>query len=728
MSGSIAPFVARYRKALADQRLRTNLLNFQRGWRLSRATAFQHLAEEGPPLGASTSEFETARRLLVDAKNSVLADPESARRRFIDRATAAGATVHETTTADQARDTILRLLRGWNVRLLAKGKSMVAEEIFLNHHLEAAGMRVVETDLGEWLIQLAHETPSHMVMPAIHKSRQQTSELIEQAAGRPVSREDIQAQVSTAREELRRVFLQADAGLIGANALIVETGSVMLVTNEGNGDLVSTLPSRLIVIAGWEKLSPSFEACVAQLRLLARSATGQEITTYTSFITGATPAREVHIVLVDNGRSAMHADPDFRDALRCIRCAACADVCPPYQVVGGHVFGHVYSGAIGLVNTPFHHGIDAAAGPQSLCVQCNACATVCPVEIPLPRQILGVRARVAASRGLAWYKRAAFWVWERPRLFDAAARLAAVAQRPVRHGRLLGVPLPTAQRWRTPPALAPRPARDYLFGRTFEPFDNGPWVHSQARGLTVAYFVQCITDRCAPEQALAAVQVLRACGVRVIVPGAQHCCGLPSLDSGALASARRMARHTIDALDGVRADYVVTAATSCAAAIMHDYAHLLHDEPAWSERAQKLAERTMDIVAFVERIAAPPPLDPGPAAETITFHPFCQSTHLLGNAGLGAALLRRAGYVVTDLPEAEVCCGFGGSTSIEHGAVSHGIVSRKLDNVRATHASVLTTDNPGCLLHLRGAANAAGDRLTIAHPVELVGRRLEAQV
>src|SRR5207302_5003719 len=175
----------------------------------------------------------------------------------------------------------------------------------------------------------------------------------------------------------------------------------------------------------------------------------------------------------------MREHPLIKEALRCIRCAACANVCPPYGVVGGHVFGHIYSGAIGLVNTPYHHGIEAGAGPQSLCVSCNACATVCPVGIPLPRQILDVRARVTAARGLPWPKRAAFFVWSRPRLFDVVTRAAAVLQRPAQRGRFLRLPLPAAWRWRTPPALAARPARDALLGRTFEPDRTGPWAESR---------------------------------------------------------------------------------------------------------------------------------------------------------------------------------------------------------------------------------------------------------
>lgn len=732
MSGPIAPFVQRYRRALTDERLRSNLLTFQRSWRLTRDAVIDRLAQEAPALGASFPTFESARQHLVDAKNDVLADPQSYKRAFITHATRAGAQIHEVTTAAAACDLILELLKDHNVGLLAKGKSMVAEEIFLNHHLEEAGLRVVETDLGEWIIQLAHETPSHMVMPAIHKSREQVADLFESEVQRAVDHQDIQGMVDLARGELRRVFLSADAGLIGANALVADTGSVLLVTNEGNGDLVATLPKLLIVIAGFEKLLPTLADAGAHLRLLARSATSQEITTYTTLITGAEPGRELHIILVDNGRSDMYADPDFRDALRCIRCAACADICPPYQVLGGHVFGHVYSGAIGLVNTAFHHGIDAAAGPQALCVSCNACATVCPAEIPLPRQILDIRARVVAAKGLPLPKRLVFALFQQPRWFDRLSRIGAIAQRPLvrrgrGYGRFLRLPLPRRWAWRAVPALAGRPARDALFGRSFASAQSGPWVNSGARGMTVAYFIQCVTDRFAPEQALAAVRLLQACGTRVTVPANQHCCGLPQLDSGEKAGARQLAKQTIQGLENIQADYVVTAAASCAVTMLHDYPQLLRDEPDWAERAQRLADRTLDLLSFVDRVASPPPLpsrNGAAALQLATYHSFCQSSNVLGIAAIGPRLLRLAGVSVVDLPEPTVCCGFGGATSIEYPEVGRGIVRRKLDNVRATGATVLYSDNPGCILHLRGAAEAAGDSLQVRHVVELLAERV----
>jgi Fe-S oxidoreductase len=231
-------------------------------------------------------------------------------------------------------------------------------------------------------------------------------------------------------------------------------------------------------------------------------------------------------------------------------------------------------------------------------------------------------------------------------------------------------------------------------GRSFEPLDNGPWARSHARGKTVAYFIQCITDRFAPEQAEATVQVLRACGARVVVPNGQHCCGLPQLDAGDKPTARRLAKQTIAALERVRADYVVTAAASCAIVMLHDYERLLRDEPTWSERAKRLAERMLDLVTFVQRVADPPQLAEDQLAPTLAYHSFCQSTHVLGLSNVAVSVMRRAGLRVADLPEGDVCCGFGGSTSIDHPDVSRWIAHRKLVNARATGVQVLASDNP----------------------------------
>src|SRR5690606_15736312 len=272
------------------------------------------------------------------------------------------------------------------VKLAVKSKSMATEEIRLNPALEARGIRVVETDLGEWIVQLAGDHPSHLIAPAIHITREQVAELFSKETGQEVSPE-VQALVGVARQRLRQAFIDADMGITGANAAIAETGTIAIVTNEGNDRLVATLPPVHVAVLGVEKIVPTIDDVAAMLKLLPRSGTAQKITSYVSFITGPSRTadielvtamgvhgpKEVHIVLLDNGRLAAREDPELVDTLYCIRCGACSNVCPPYQVVGGHLFGHIYTGPIGLPLTALHHGLDAAADPQSLCVSCNAC-------------------------------------------------------------------------------------------------------------------------------------------------------------------------------------------------------------------------------------------------------------------------------------------------------------------------------------------------------------------
>ncbi len=446
----LEPFEVRYRRALADPQLRANLLAFERRWRISR-----DLMLEG-------TDFEGQREKLAGIKDDVIAHQPEYLARFRQAAEAAGCTVFEAATGSDAVRYIADLAASRNASHLVKSKSMVSEEIDLNEGLEAAGLHVVETDLGEWIVQLAGERPAHIIGPALHKNRRQVAELLGKATGRIVDPDDIGAQVRVAQETLREEFLAGQIGISGANAIVAETGTIMLVTNEGNAELVTSLPPVHIVLVGIEKLLPTLEDAVLELGLLAPSATAQAATAYVTWITGPdSPDREVHVVLLDNGRSAMRESPLFDDALRCIRCGACSNICPSFGVVGGHVFGYIYSGAIGLVNTPFHHGIEHDAGPQSLCVSCNACQTVCPVDIPLPRQILDARAWAVREEGMPVIERAAVEVWSRPRLAQAGLRAGAALQRPVQRGGYVRPPfMSSLTSWRTLPAVANRPFRD----------------------------------------------------------------------------------------------------------------------------------------------------------------------------------------------------------------------------------------------------------------------------
>lgn len=714
-------FTERYQQALDNPRLATNLTNFQQSWRASRGAMIDEV------------DFAALRTKLKAAKTDVVANLDRYLDQFQANAERAGATVHRAATAEDATSIVQELAQAKGVTTIAKSKSMVSEEIDLNHVLMPAGVEAVETDLGEWIVQLMGDRPSHLVMPAIHLARQQVGEVFSEKFGREVSRENVEEQVRVARDEIRKVFFTAGMGVTGSNALIAEGGTVMMLTNEGNGRLCSSVPPIHVVLAGIEKLVPTFDDAVTQLRLLARSATAQRLTSYSTFITGPTPGHEMHIILVDNGRREMAAKPEFMEALHCIRCAACANVCPPYREVGGHVFGHIYTGAIGLVVTPFHHGLDADAGPQSLCLSCNACETVCPVGIPLPRQILDVRKMVVAKKGLPRVKRGILGTLARPRTFNLATRIGQRAQLPATRGgrfvRLRRAPILRKQtRWRSLPALARQPLRDRVPTGTITTATE-PVVPNSAAGLTVALFPGCMTDRLYPEQGQAIATTLRHLGVNVAFPAGLNCCGLPANNSGDAGDALRMARQTITALEAVAADYVVSGSASCVAMLSQDYLHLFRNEPAWLRRAEALAARVIDFTSFLAGVAqlAPGSLTGG-EQPALAYHDSCQGLNALGLREEPRHVLRDVlGYEVHDLAENTLCCGFGGSFSFDYPEVAERLMNRKLDDAEATGAPILVTDNQGCIMHLRGGCDAAGRPLEVRHLAELVAERLETR-
>src|SRR5688572_7332366 len=351
-------FKANARTALADAQLQRALSGLTTGLVAQRTAA-----------RAKLPEFEALREIGREIKNHTLAHLDLYLEEYEKNATAAGAKVHWAATAAEAREIILQVCRDADARTVTKGKSMITEEIALNAHLEAAGMEVVETDLGEYLVQIRGEAPSHIIAPAIHL----TQDMVEADFRRlhtslPKDRVLVEpAQlVGEARAILREKFLAAEVGITGANFLVAETGSSVIVTNEGNGDLTQSLAKVHIAVASIEKIVPTLEDLSAIIRLLARSATGQEISTYTTLSTG--PRRpgdpdgpeDYHVVILDNGRSAMLGTP-FREALRCIRCGACMNHCPVYAAVGGHAYGWVYPGPIGSVLTPQFLGLERAS-------------------------------------------------------------------------------------------------------------------------------------------------------------------------------------------------------------------------------------------------------------------------------------------------------------------------------------------------------------------------------
>ncbi len=368
---------------------------------------------------------------------------------FERNATAAGVQVHWARDGTEACEIVVGIARRHKVKLAAKSKSMATEEIHLGRALEAAGVEAVETDLGEWLVQLAQEPPFHIIAPAIHKTRQEAAALVTREAGQPLASDDIPAITAEARRILRTCFLEAGMGISGGNIAVAETGSVVLVTNEGNGRLVTSAPPVHVAVIGIEKVAPTWDDAAVWLSLLARSSAGQPLSIYTSIITG--PARagdadgpgEVHIVLLDNGRSDL-VGTKYEEVLQCIRCGACLNVCPVYREAGGHSYGSPYSGPIGAVVTPLLYGLEDYAALPHASSLCGACKDVCPAKIDLPRMLLELRADEVADRMLPWWERKAeeamAFVLGREKLMRFVAGAVRLAQRPFVHEGTLNLP------------------------------------------------------------------------------------------------------------------------------------------------------------------------------------------------------------------------------------------------------------------------------------------------
>ncbi|MEJ2630833.1 MAG: LutB/LldF family L-lactate oxidation iron-sulfur protein [Acidihalobacter sp.] len=445
MNPASTQFKANAREALHDAQLQRALTNIRSGFVAKRRAALEILPE-----------FEALRRAGKAIKEHALDNLDLYLERFEHEVEQAGGQVHWARDAAEAREIVLRLCREAGAGTVTKGKSMVGEEIAINEALEAAGITPVETDLGEYIIQLAGEPPSHIIAPALHKTREQIIELFREhhvKYGLTQALETVPEIVDEARKVLRDKYFAADVGITGANFLIAETGSAVVVTNEGNGDLTATLPKTHIVLASLEKIVPTREDVAVLLRLLVRSATGQPFTAYTSFFTGPRRAEDpdgpehFHVVLVDNGRSAIAGDADFREVLRCIRCGACLNHCPIYNAVGGHAYGWVYPGPVGSVLTPLLIGEEKAADLPNASTLCGRCEAVCPMSIPLPKMLRKHRERQFAERIVPPRQRLALqaWAWlaSRPGLYRPAVRVGVGLLRLLagRRGRLRSVPL-----------------------------------------------------------------------------------------------------------------------------------------------------------------------------------------------------------------------------------------------------------------------------------------------
>jgi len=680
----------------------------------------------------SRERFEDLRDRATAIKDEALARHDELLSQFGQAAEAAGAIVVHAADGQAAREYICGLARERSVELIVKSKSMTSEEIHLGPALEELGAKVVEGDLGERIIQLAGERPSHLVVPAIHKSREEIIRLLSEKMAIADPPTDAEGLTRLVRADLRPRFLAAGMGITGANFAIAETGSLAIVENEGNAGLTMTLPPVHVALVGREKLIPRLADLATFLDLLPASATGQRMTSYVSLVTGRQPsplvgrqsgsAREFHLVILDNGRSRALADRELRECLRCIRCGACLNACAPYTTVGGHVYGaDPYPGGIGCAWTYVTQGHAPARDFNGLCTTCSRCTEVCPVRIDIPWLNTVIKERDNREFGTGLRQR----VFARTDLLGKAMSTVA----PLGNGLM-----------RTPPARAaldtlgidPSRVMPAYHRPTFRAWwerreaakqedDGAAAATPSPRSCRVALFVDCFVNHNLPQVGAAAVRVLESAGVEVTLAH-NSCCGRGAMSQGVLAAPRRWARRNLSELAALieRGYEIVFIEPTCITAVRDDYEPLLETVAVDRNKLRLVQEHCFDITEYLVERSRDGSLELRlkPLQGTYVMHGHCHHKSL-GIGSYPADLLR----MVPGIEVAEVetlCCGMAGSFGYkkEYAALSEAIGARLFEQI-ARHPG----DVAACGISCRSQIEMGTGR-RVVHPVEVLARAL----
>ena len=669
-------------------------------------------------------DFEALRDRIAKIKGDAAGRLDELAENFKKVAEARGAKVFRANSPQEAKDYITNLCKEKGVKNIVKSKSMASEEIHLNAHLAKHGIQAHETDLGEWIIQLAHQRPSHMVMPALHLTKEQVADLFSKET-KEKQPNDIQHLVKVARKELREKFFEADIGISGANIAIAETGTVVICTNEGNARLVSTLPKTHVILFGLEKLIENYADAAPILAALPKSATSQLITCYVSMISG--PAqntdgsmKDLHFLIMDNKRTALAKDPKFKEALQCIRCGSCLNVCPVYSLVTGHVFGHIYTGGIGTILTAWFDELKKTEDIQGLCIQCGRCKAICPAKIDIPELIVELRRRLVKEQGLPVVQRAIYAVVNNRRLFHSMLRTATITQKPfVKDGFIRHLPmfLSDLTKDRSLPAIADVPFRDRF-----------KQIRQPKTALKASFYAGCLIDFSYPHIGDAVIKVLNKAGIEVSFPDEQTCCGAPARYAGAFDVAANNAIDNIKALLTVDVNYVVSACPTCTVALKQAFTTTLESEgrTEWLSKAKELAARTIDFSTFITKLVnnGRLSLQAAKGLGKLTYHDSCHLKRTLHVFEEPRTLLTKSGFELAEMLESDTCCGMGGTYTLKQPEISSVILKRKIENIKATGAPTVAMDCPGCIMQIKGGLDKAGSSVKVKHTAELLALRL----
>ena len=646
---------------------------------------------EGQDIDALRNSF---RDMKIDAVNHIeeLAD------KFQASVEKRGGVFYRAKDGDEVKRILVEICKENNVHKVVKSKSMASEEIHMNECFTNNGIEVKETDLGEWMIAIAGHKPSHMVMPAIHLNRYQCAEMFTQELKEEVPGENIPYMIQKARETLREKFLAADMGVTGANFGIAENGAIGLVTNEGNARLVTTLPRIHVVLIGYEKLIPTVADAAKVLRLLPRNGTCQRMTSYMTMVDGPTPViyekngewveedRKQYVILMDNGRLEAAKDPIFKQVYQCVRCASCLNVCPIWTKVGGHVYGHIYSGGIGAVLTGLlNNGLDDFAKFSDLCIGCRTCVTVCPGKMPIPDIIDELRSRYIQKNGAPSMDGIFQSVMsDRSMMHTLLLKAASLTSAPFTNGKFIRhLPLFFANmtKGRSLPAIAPTPARDRMEAL----YRNNP----KNPRYKVAYFSGCNMDFIFSDSSVNVVKVLQDAECSVVYPMEQSCCGKPILGVGDRETGRKIAKKNIEAFEKYDVDYIISACPTCTETLHETYKKLFANDPEWSRRAEAFCKKVREFSSFVaEQYKRMGRLTPTSGGEKVTYHDSCHIKRGLGISEEPRALLKAAkGVELVEMHNCDKCCGMAGSFGMKYQEVSIPMLEEKVKNIKDTGAT-----------------------------------------
>lgn len=701
---------------LNDKVLYHNLKGFATAYKTSKENAYKGL------------DFDLLRNRVHDLKDRDLNKVMQQFNQFKENVESHGSKVFQAKTGEDACKYIADVMKSHGAKYMVKSKSMTSEEIQLNQYLEKEGLSPIETDLGEWILQIAKEHPSHMVMPAIHKTRQQVAAIFSDYIEEEVDPNDIKAMVEIARQFLRDSYFKAGVGMTGANVAVASTGTIGLITNEGNARLSSTVPPVHIVLVGYEKLCDDFGQALDIVRVLPKSATGQIITSYTTWIKGRNPSykneegiKETHYVFLDNGRLAFFEHPQFKEALKCIRCGSCANICPAYEMVGGHVYGDRYIGSIGLILTALYQGDEAAKDILKMCIGCRACSFNCPSGIDLQSLISDLKLVVGKKYGINPIKKKVFKnVVAKPKTMKSLLGMGATFQYPLttthqlnQESIIKSIPLlPEEMNFRKFPALASK-----TFSKRFVK-DGYDQFSSQRK---VLFYPGCAIEYFYPEMGLVMVKLLQKSGIQVDIPKTASCCGIPAIASGDPDHAKSMIFNTLNSLEN-KDEYeaLLVLCPTCGGAIKHEFTDFAKADPDQYKKASQLGEKVTPLGKFLEdndikfKVLG---------HKKVTYHTPCHDTRSLDYSA-EVFLSSILGEQFIPLTDSNVCCGFGGTYSLDFASISNGILNKKIENIEATEAEILLTDCPGCVMQINGGLMHQKKAVKVMHLTEFIENHL----